>query len=247
MPLSKNVIDSEVAQSVVINYKPRTIDHVISEQALDYAKNKNSRGDFRVDKIVAGYVGIDTIEKQSQQLEIANEAIRLSQEVQEDAHKLAYSIGLKEGRETAYAEEKGRIEIELSNLRDLIFQIKSIKADLMNENEKQIVTLCFYIAKRLLMKEVDSNPEYIKTLIKRSLEMAQSDEEVTIRVSPNDKKWIDQYQEEIFKELNLDHSTRIEEDVKVSPGGAIVETNHGVIDASIEQRLEKLETILKGE
>lgn len=247
MPLSKNIIEKENAQSVVINYKPKTIDHLISEQALDYAKNKDARGDFRVDKIVAGYVGIDTIEKQSQQREIANEAVRLSREVQEDAYKLAYGLGLKEGKEAAFNEEKARVESEMQNFRHLIEEIKVIKSELMMSNEKQIVELCFYIAKRLLMKEVESNPEYIKTLIKRSLEMAQSDEEVTIRMSVADKKWVDQYQEEVFKELNLDQSTRIEEDAKISPGGVVVETNHGVIDATIEQRLEKLETILKGE
>ena len=116
---------------------------------------------------------------------------------------------------------------------------------MMKENEKQIVNLCFYMAKRLLMKEVETNEAYIQTLIKKSLEMAQSDEEVTIRMSKEDKVWIDKHEETIFKELNLDQSTRIEEDSQVSRGGIIIETNHGVIDATIEQRLEKLESIVK--
>ena len=245
MPLSKNIINKDNAEAVAINYEPMSIGSVISEQALEYAENHEARGDFRVDKVVAEYVGIDELEKESQQKEIANQALKLSQEVQEKAYEESYALGLKEGREKAYLEEKARIDSEMEIFRNLIEEVKVIKSDLMKENEKQIVNLCFYMAKRLLMKEVEEDEAYIQTLIKKTLEMAQSDEEVTIRVSPEDKIWLDRHQDTILKELNLDPSTKIEEDSQVSRGGVIIETNHGVIDASIEQRLAKLESIVK--
>jgi flagellar biosynthesis/type III secretory pathway protein FliH len=131
------------------------------------------------------------------------------------------------------------------DFKNLIDEIKNIKTDLMKSNEKQIVQLCFYMAKRLLMKEIDTDEEYIKTLLKKTLEMAQTDEEITIRVSTKDKVWLEQYKDTIFKELNLDEGTRIEEEKTIQPGGVVIETNFGVIDAQVEQRLEKLETILK--
>lgn len=241
MPLSKNIIEKESADTLAINYKPKSIGSVLSEQALEYANNRDSRGDFRVDKIVSEFVGIDELEKETQQREIAGEAIKLSKEVQENAYKEAYALGLTEGKAHAFEEEKQRIEAEMQDFNKLVNEIKELKTTLMKENEKQIVNLCFYMAKRLLMKEVGANEEYIKTLIKKTLEMAQSDEEVTVRVSAQDKKWIEQYEDTLFKELNLDQSTRIEEDSQINPGGVVIETNHGVIDATVEQRLEKLE------
>jgi len=247
MPSSKNIIEKDNAESMAINYEPMNIGSQISDQALEYAHNVDSRGDFRVDKIVSEYVGIDELEKETQQKEIANQAIILSQEVQEKAYEEAYQLGLKEGREKAYDEEKNRVASEMENFRKLIDEVKTIKTGLMKENEKQIVNLCFYMSKRLLMKEIEVNEEYIQTLIKKSLEMAQSDEEVTIRVSSQDKAWIDKHLDTIFKELNLDPSTKIEEDTSVGRGGVIIETNHGVIDATVEQRLEKLETIVKNQ
>ncbi len=247
MPLSKNIISKEKAESVAINYEPVSIGSVISDQALEYVNNHDSRGDFRVDKIVAEYVGIDELEKESQQKEIANQALKLSKEVQEKAYEEAYALGKEEGRELAYSEEKNRIESEMQQIKHLIDEIRVIKTDLLKENEKQIVNLCFYIAKRLLMKEVETNEDYIKILIKKTLEMAQSDEEVTIRVSPQDHIWLEQHQESVFKELNLDSSTKIEEDSQIQRGGIIIETNHGVIDATFEQRLEKLESVIKNQ
>lgn len=247
MPSSSNIIQKQSADTLAINYEPVNIGSQMSEQALEYAKNHESRGDFRVDKIVSEFVGIDQIEKEEQQREVANEAIKLSKDVQETAYKEAYDLGLKEGKEHAFNEEKERIASEMENIKVLISEIKEIKTSLMKENEKEIVNLCFYMAKRLLMKEVETDEAFVKNLIKKTLEMAQSDEEVTIRLSESDKKWIDQYEDEIFKDLNLGQDTRFEEDKSINPGGVVIETNHGVIDATVEQRLEKLETIIKSQ
>ena len=247
MPLSKNIIEKENAEVLAINYKPKAIETVLSEQALAYVKNQETRGDFRVDKIVAEYVGIDELEKESQQKEIATQALKISQEVQEKSYEEAYALGLKEGTAKAYNEEKQRVIFEMEKIQNLISEIKVIKTDLMKENEKQIVNLCFYMAKRLLMREVAEDESYVKTLIKKSLEMAQSEEDVTIRVSAEDKVWIEEHKDSVFKELSLDASTKIEEDAGVNRGGVIIETNHGVIDATIEQRLDKLENIIKSQ
>ena len=244
MPLSKNIIAKESADDLAISYKPMSIGSQISEQAMEYVENHDSRGDFRVDKIVSEFVGIEELEKQTQQKEIADQALNLSKDIQEKAYEEAYQLGLKEGKATAYDEEKGRIENELVHIKNLIEEIKVIKTQLMADNEKQIVNLCFYMAKRLLMKEVETNEAYVQTLIKKTVEMAQSEEGVTIRVAPEDKIWFESHKETVFKELNLNSTTRVEEDREVKRGGVIVETQHGVIDATVEQRLEKLESIV---
>ena len=245
MPLSKTVLSKEKAESVAIDYQPMSIGSSVSPQALEYIKKTKTRGHFRVDKIISEYVGIDELEKQSREKEIAESSIKLAQEIQEKAYEEAYNLGLQEGKDCAYEDEKSRINSELEHIRALIEEIKKIKIDLLKENEKQIVRLCFYIAKRLLMKEVENNENYIQSVIEKTLDIAQTKEELIIRLAAEDKLWIDQNKETIFKELNLDKNTKIEEDSKISRGGVIIETNHGIIDATIEQRLEKLEEIIK--
>ncbi len=247
MPLSRNIILKDNAERLATSYEPKSIDLVISEHARKYVSQQKEGSDFRIDKIVGDYTGIGELEKESQQKEIAHQALELTKEIQEQAYNEAYNLGLLEGQEKAYLEEKARIEKELSHIQTLIYEIKNIKTKMMSDNEKQIVKLCFYLAKRLFMKEIDTQEEYIAVVIRRTLEMVQSDEEINIRISQADKVWIDSYKETLFKELNLDASTRIEEDQKISRGGVVIETNHGVIDASVEQRLQKLEQIISEE
>lgn len=247
MPLSKNIIAKEQAEKVVINYEPASIASVISDEALAYVKNQEQRGDFRVDKIVSEYIGIDELEKESQQREVARQAIEKSKEIQEEAYQKAYELGQQEGKDLAYDEEKENIKSHLQRFELVVNEIEQIKTRLMVENEKQIVNLCFYMAKRLLMKEINEDPGFVEAVVRKALEMAQSEEEVTIRVAPEDKTWIDSNIEELFKSLHLDPSTKFEEDPSIQQGGVVIETNHGVIDATVEQRLEKLEAIMQGE
>ncbi|MCB0377376.1 MAG: hypothetical protein KDD33_02700 [Bdellovibrionales bacterium] len=247
MPLFKNIIGKENAKEVAINYEPKVIGSQLSEQAILYVDDKKKRGDFRVDKVVAEYTGIDELEKLSQQRELEEEAIKLSRSVQEDAYKEAYELGKVEGTKVAYEEEKARIDEEIKVLQDLVNEIKNFKVDLLKENEHHIVRLTFYLAKRLLMKEIVEDDNYVKELIRRSLEMAQSEEEVTIRLCPEDYKFISENKEEFLKELHLDATTKLEEDVDVKRGGVVVETNYGVIDATIDQRLEKMEELLNSQ
>lgn len=247
MPSSRNIIDKEQAETVVVNYQPKSIDSILSDEALEYVKNQETRGDFRVDKIVAEYVGIEELEKEEQQREVARQAIEKSQEIQESAYKKAYELGMEEGRNAAYEEEKETIHGKMNTLEEILSELRNVKNKIMFENEKQIVALCFYISKRLLMKEISENPDYIKTVIKKTLEMAQSEQEVVIHLSEADKSWVDEYYDSMLKELNLDSSTRFEESRDIKKGGVVVETHHGVIDATVEQRLDKLESILKND
>ena len=244
MPLSKKIINKDTADSLAIAFEPLNFEGQLSDQAMEYVNNKDSRGAFRVDKVLSEFTGIEELEKKSLQQDIADQALALSQEVQEEAHREAYQIGKKEGTEQAYQEEKNRIEDELKSIRDMVHELREVKNDMILKNEKQIVALCFYIAKRLLMKEIETNEGYVVSLIRKVVEVAQSEEDLTIRVSHEDFEWIEAHRESVFKDLDLDSSTKIEEDSMVNRGGVIVETGHGVIDATIEQRLEKLEEIL---
>lgn len=247
MPLSKNIIEKEQADQLVLSFQPKSIEKVIGQTVIHYVEEQKKGSDFRVDKIVADYVGIGEIEKDSQQKEIARQALELSKEIQEEAYREAYQLGLQEGREAAYQEEKSRIESEMLTVSQLIHEMKNIKTNMVKENEKQIVKLTFYLARRLFLRELNQNPDSILILVKKTLEMIQSEEHLNIRVSSQDKAWIDQYRDNFFKEIDIDPNTKIEEDDKLHPGGAVIETSHGVIDATVEQRLEKLEKIVSEE
>ena len=246
MPLFKNIIQKKKADHLAVDYHPQPIESQISEEALQYIEKKDEV-DFRLDKIVSEYTGIDELEKLSRQREIEKEALELSREIQEKAYEEAYQLGLQEGKKKAFDEEKARIDKEVNYLQTLIQQIEVLKNDLLKENENHIVKLCFYLAKRLFMREVKENNEYLLPIIKKAVEMSQAEDNVVIKLCSEDFKFIEDNKDQIFKDFNIRGTAKIEEDEGVARGGVIIETNYGVIDATIDQRLEKLNSLLEGQ
>lgn len=247
MPLSKNFIDKSNADSLATSYEPRALEQGLKGRAFEYTNRERIAGDFKVDKVISEYIGIDQIERESQQKEVAKQALELTQEIQEKAYGEAYAMGLEEGKEKAFLVEKEKIEKRLKIMEDMLSRMKKIKTQFMRENESQIVSLCLYMAQRLLFKEVKENPTYIKDVLSKLFETIQHDEEMFIRLSPNDFEWFESNKESFFKDLHLDPGTKIEADPQINPGGLIIETEFGIVDATIEQRIEKIEEVMKNQ
>jgi flagellar assembly protein FliH len=245
MPLSKNFIDKNEADNLAIDYKPRVIEAGVSLSAQNFSLRGSDR-DFKVDKVLAEYVGIDQIEKEAQQKEVARQAIELSKEIQEKAYAEAYALGLKQGQEKAYEEEKYNITRRIDLIIGFTSQLRQIKSIMIQKSEEELVELCFYMAQRLLFKEVNENKEYTKELLVKLLESMQNDQSMIIRLSSQDHEWFEANRSQFFKDLRLEENlVKIESDPFISPGGVIIETDYGEMDATIEQRIQKLDAILK--
>jgi len=247
MPLSKSFIEKSNADSLATSYEPRTLEQSLKGRVFDYTNQKRQAGDFKVDKVISEYIGIDHIERESQQKEISQQAMVLAQEIQEKAYSEAYALGLEEGKKKAFTDEKERIEKRLEVMAGMLKEMKNFKTHFMKENESQIVSLCLYMAQRLLFKEVKESSLYIKDLLSKLLETIQGDEEMFIRLSPKDYEWVEANKESFFKDLHLDPSTKIEPDPLIVPGGLIIETEFGIVDATIEQRIAKIEEVIKNQ
>lgn len=244
MPLSKNFIEKTEADHLAVDYQPRHIDGQLTAEMKAYTEKEHIPGDFKVDKVLAEYVGIDEIEKESQQKEVAKQALELSKEIQEKAYSEAYELGLKEGREKAYNEEKENIAKNMDLIRKMIGQIKILKKKFIKNHEDDLVHLCFYMAQKLLFKEVERDEEYISTVLRKMVEGLHKQENMIIYLSPEDFSWFEAHRDEVFTDLHLDKSTRIEADESIQRGGLILETDYGEVDATIQQRISKLESIL---
>lgn len=240
MPSSKSYIDKEQAEQVAIAFEPSVIQFDGSANAREVVLERKDVSDFRVDKIVSQMTRLDEVERQNREKEIEAEALRLSQEVQERAYQEAHELGLKHGKEEAFETEKARINEEIQSLKLMMQEIESIRLGLLKENKSHILNLCLYISERLLMKEIETKPDYILSVIGKAIEMAHGEEELTLRLSPEDFDFITEHDSEALENFGFTKKTKFEKDQSVDRGGLILDTNYGVIDATTQQRLDKL-------
>jgi flagellar assembly protein FliH len=250
--MAKSVLTEEEAQKIAVSYSPRKFPQTISAAAsgfVSYQSAKDSEGfqsSFQIDRLVAQQTGIAEIERASIEERVEKEALGRLKQIQEEAYKQAYLLGLEEGREKAYQETSDMISSRLVSLESLVASVENLKPDLISFNESHIVRLAYTMAKKIAMDEIVEKPELILNVVNQAIQGAQSDESVTVRVSQQDLDFIDQMREKLGKKFESLKKAKFEASDTVSTGGCVVETNYGDVDATVEQRVNKLWDSLEG-
>lgn len=240
--MAKAVFAREEAEKIAVAYSPRKFPNVITPTAVEFVKfqSEQENPSFRIDKIVAQQTGVAELERMSMEEKVEREALERLKDLQEQAYQQAYQLGLDEGREQAFQEHKNQIQERLDSLDMLLTSIVQLKGELVNFNESHIVRLVTYVGKRIAMTEIEENPKAILSVIRQAIENAQSDEQLTVRVSPADFEFIEATKDKLGKEFEFLVKAKIESVETISNGGCIIATNYGDIDASLEQRVDKV-------
>jgi len=243
--MAKAVLRKEEADKIAISFQPQKFPHVITEtakgfHALNAQSDEAGRPSFRIDRLVAEQTGVAELERLSIEEKVEREALLRVKEFQEAAYQEAYQLGLDEGRERALHERSVELGEKMRHLDELLRSFESVKTDLIACNETQIVRLVYYMAKRLTFREIGVRPEIVLDAVREALLSAQSDENVTVRLATSDLRFIESIKDKFGKEFEALKRAKLDSSDEISPGGCVVETNFGDVNATLEQRLERL-------
>jgi flagellar assembly protein FliH len=106
--------------------------------------------------------------------------------------------------------------------------------------EGAAVKLSAAIAQKLLRHELARRPEVSVSLIHEALQLAAGQPQIQVRLNPCDLEQLQSCGDEALGRLAGVGEARFSPDESISPGGCIVETRHGVIDARLETQLDRI-------
>ncbi|MCC6278013.1 MAG: hypothetical protein IT289_08875 [Oligoflexia bacterium] len=240
----KPVLKPAEVEGHVLEYKPRPFSQTITQQALDFSQQQQmdnpERADFSINPLVAETTGLSEIERKSFNARVEAEVLSKLKIIEEKAYGEAYSLGLKEGREKAFSDTAHEIKSAIESLGSMVTELTELKKRLLIENEGHLVKTIFHVAKALALREISTKSEAILDVLRASLESAQSEEEVKVIISQKDKDFLDQMKGQMGNPLERIPKVKVEVNDSISPGGCVVETNFGAVDATIETRINKL-------
>lgn len=244
--MAKAVLSKEEADKVAVAFSPRKFPHSVSPTAKNFVAYQSQQADagktssFQLDRIVAQQTGVAELERITIEEKVEQEALARLKEIEEQAYQQAYQIGLEEGREKAYVDQHAALAAKLDQFESLIATIENLKTHLVDANEAHFMRLVFYVARRLAMDEIKDRREIVLNVVRQSIENAQSDENVTVRVSQDDFSFIESIKERLGKEFDSVKKAKFEAGDTIADGGCVIETNYGDVDATVEERLDKL-------
>ena len=182
------------------------------------------------EKVIASE-NFSTLVKASELLKKAKQDIKNHQKkTQEECEQLkedAKKEGFQEG-------------LEQFNVQILAFE-RSLRA-IRQELQKQIIPIALKAAKKIVGIQLDLKPETILDIVEQALSPAMQNIRVTIYVNKVDKEILEAEKLKLKSLLDQVQVLSIQERPDISPGGCIIETENGIINATIENQWRALES-----
>ena len=240
MHLSKP-IQSQKATKTVLEYQPPKISIGVPGAAMQVYNHVRDQGsDFRMSEVMRVKTGLDEIENDQFEALVEKKTLERLKEVQEASYQEAYQLGLDEGKKEAYSQNAAEIEKSLAGISALAESLLKIKMELATQNERHLIQLAFHMAHRLAAYEVSVNPDATVAILRQAIEMAQSEEKVTVQINPEQLLALENFAAKTGREMEFLKKVKFEPDPAVREGGCIVVSNYGEVDSRIETRVEKL-------
>ena len=158
---------------------------------------------------------------------------RLRQLETAEAHHRGVEDGLRRGREEATAEVKKAFDQVAHTLEDLA----KVKRRLRQEAEQEVVKLSLAVARRILYRELSTDPSSIEGIVHAALQKLQQREASRVRVYPAGAPAVRAALERMGSRSGIE----VVPDPGLTTGALLFETSVGELDASIETQLQEIQ------
>ena len=189
-------------------------------------------------------IGRETVEAKSEASDILEDARAQAQSLIDAATTEAKALREKaknEGRQEGI--DQGATEVA---------QIIKRMTEHQQEQEAQVLPqllkLVRKMAEKVIGSELEQRPEALVGMIKRTLhDKARQRRSLLLRVNPADLEVVRNERHRLMDALVRASDLAIREDDDISPGGVVIETEAGTIDARLETQLDALERAMFGQ
>jgi flagellar assembly protein FliH len=162
----------------------------------------------------------------------------------EDLEQAAYCRGYADGEKNGYEQgelagsEAARKQLEpvLQSLQHGLAELESLRRREARAFEKELVELALGAARKIVGQEVAARPEVVAELLRDALQRIEHPGPLTIRMNPGDLERLADGHVQMLNGLGDSGRMRFEPDDSLSPGGCVIESEAGNIDARVEQR-----------
>lgn len=190
-----------------------------------------------------------------EKIEAENEAARILEQAKADVDKMisearhqvsqieeeARQKGEEAGREEGFQEGHKEAERLIERLHVIIDKAIEKREDMINEAETQMIDLVLLISRKVIKVISENQKNVVVNNIVQALRKLKSRGDVAVRVNLADLDLATDHTRDFMKMVENVKSITILEDTSVDPGGCIIETDFGQIDARITSQLKEIE------
>ncbi len=150
----------------------------------------------------------------------------------------------REAEELREAARQKGLEEGLAQWNAAVQEAIEARQRYLDECEREVIRLAVSIAGKILGQRLETDPETVVLIVREALRGIREERNLTIKVNAGELAAVSARVRELEEGVPGDCRVRVVAGNAVEPGGCIVETELGTIDARIETQLRCLEHVL---
>jgi flagellar assembly protein FliH len=160
----------------------------------------------------------------------------------EQERKTAEAQGVEAGRTAGFEEGWAEVDRLIQRTRTALERAQDKRVEILENTEQQLIDLVLLISRKVIKVISENQRNVVISNIVHALRKLKGRGTVIIRVNLVDVKLTTEHTQRFIQLLEGGSSIQVLEDSTVDPGGCIIETDFGEIDARISSQLAELES-----
>lgn len=160
----------------------------------------------------------------------------------------AFQQGIKEGAKETEIRLRSEYEEKLEQERNRVATILSAWSEQQdsyrNSLEQSVTKFAIAVAEMILKRELNIDKEIVLAQVKEALKRVVGVERITLRVNPQDEEIVHTHRAMLTQGTDSIRDMAIEVDAAIEPGGCILESDSGNVDARLLTQLKRIEEAL---
>jgi flagellar assembly protein FliH len=165
-------------------------------------------------------------------------------QIRAQAHAEGFASGHAEGAAAAHAEAQAQLAPAVQALHATIQSLEAERGELADRVEQGAVELAFELASKVVAGAVEAQPERVLDVVRGALRCFMERERVQILVHPDDLGLVREAAEAVTGELGGVEHVEVQEERRITRGGAIVRTTTAQVDASLQTKLDRAREVV---
>jgi flagellar assembly protein FliH len=165
-------------------------------------------------------------------------------QIREQARAEGFAAGRAEGAAAGHEEARAHLAPAVQALHAAVEALEAERATIADRVEQGAVELALELAGKVVAGAVEAQPERVLDVVRGALRCFMERERVHILVHPDDLGLVRESMDAVTGELGgIDH-VEVQEERRLSRGGAIVRTATAQVDASLQTKLDRAREVI---
>ncbi|MBY0413996.1 MAG: hypothetical protein K2Q18_07515 [Bdellovibrionales bacterium] len=238
------------AEVKLFEFKPlfRGEDAVLKKDFQKIIKNEREfakSSQFKVNSLVEKHRGLKDQEEREYEERVEEEVRRRVAEIQDDAFKAGFDEGVNQGREEIFIQMRSSVDQKLENFSQMVTSVLHTQEEILANQKIEMYQLLRNLSKWIVLRELQEDGKYIERLLEKLLLEMQVRSNLLIQVNSDDFQTMPEVLEHVQARLGEMKNVRIEIDSSVKSRGIVIESDNGIINATLEEQFKSLDKLFE--